>query len=284
MRLPWPFGRSTSGASDSTGSPGVASDAPTTPAARADGPVASTGAWRTLPPIQRTAGPPPVVAPAAPFLASVPGHTPLQPIVTPLGHDSSPSAPAGIVVAHPHAVASLTSRAPLPTRPVSRQATHGGARIRPSPTRPSSPGTPRKCQRPRTPRPNPTSPLPCPSCRRSGPCHRSPLRRPSRPRVGPSPRAPRRWRRSRPRSRGRRRRPPPRSARRRPPGSRSRSRRGAGSRPRRTPRRRNRRRPCPPRPCGGSPSSRPARRRPPCSVTPEVGGARGWAPRWPPPP
>ena len=86
-----------------------------------------TGAWRTLPPIQRSSGPPPVVAPAAPFLAEVPGHAPLPPIVTPLGHDSSPSAPAGMVVVHPHPVPSLTSHAPLPTRPVQRQAAPGGA-------------------------------------------------------------------------------------------------------------------------------------------------------------
>ena len=50
---------------------------------------------------------------------------PLPPIVTPLGHESSPSAPAGLVVAHPHAVPSLTSSAPLPGRPVQRHAAAG---------------------------------------------------------------------------------------------------------------------------------------------------------------
>ena len=106
MRLPWPFGRSTSadGASSTSGDD-AGSGAPAGPASPpAPAPIPPTGAWRTLPPIQRTAGPPPVVAPAAPFLAHVPGHAPLPPIVTPLGHDSSPAAPAGIVVAHPHTV------------------------------------------------------------------------------------------------------------------------------------------------------------------------------------
>ena len=95
MRLPWPFGRSASddGASSrsgdagsdapATGSPSSPSTASTMGGARV--PIPPTGAWRTLPPIQRSSGPPPVVAPAAPFLADVPGHAPLPPIVTPLG-------------------------------------------------------------------------------------------------------------------------------------------------------------------------------------------------------
>ncbi|HEY6569130.1 MAG TPA: hypothetical protein VIZ22_02520 [Candidatus Limnocylindrales bacterium] len=122
MRLPWPFGRSASddGASSTSGDAGagVTDAVPASPPVPA--PIPPTGAWRTLPPIQRTAGPPPVVAPAAPFLAAVPGHAPLPPIVSPLGHESSPVAPAGIVVAHPHAVPSLTSGAPLTTRQVQR--------------------------------------------------------------------------------------------------------------------------------------------------------------------
>ena len=68
MRLPWPFGRSTSGA----GAP-PARRASTRPRALRRRPAIAaapptrrsrpTGAWRTLPPIQRSAGPPPVVAP-----------------------------------------------------------------------------------------------------------------------------------------------------------------------------------------------------------------------------
>jgi DNA polymerase-3 subunit gamma/tau len=129
VRLPWPFGRSASdgaasgsGGDAGSGSPGSGSPAAGASSSPAEAPIRPTGAWRTLPPIQRSSGPPPVVAPAAPFLADVPGHAALSPIVTPLGHESSPSAPAGLVVAHPHAVPSLTSSAPLPTRPVRRQA------------------------------------------------------------------------------------------------------------------------------------------------------------------
>ncbi len=126
MRLPWPFGRSThDGGASPAPSEGAGSAAPGDPggavAAAAERPIPPTGAWRTLPPIQRSAGPPPVVAPSAPFLAEVPGHLPLPPIVTPLGHEASPSAPAGIVVAHPRAVPSLTSHAPLADRPVQRR-------------------------------------------------------------------------------------------------------------------------------------------------------------------
>jgi hypothetical protein len=132
VRLPWPFGRSThAGGASPDPAAGAAYPAGAGPDAADDGGTGSgdaaarvppTGAWRTLPPIQRAAGPPPVVAPSAPFLAGVPGHLPLPPIVTPLGHESSPAAPAGIVVAHPHAVPSLTSSAPLPRRPVQRRA------------------------------------------------------------------------------------------------------------------------------------------------------------------
>jgi translation initiation factor IF-2 len=40
----------------------------------------------------------------------------------PLGHDTGPAAPAGLVLARPAAVPSLTSHAPMPTRPVQRRA------------------------------------------------------------------------------------------------------------------------------------------------------------------
>jgi len=133
VRLPWPFGRSASAGGPDTGhaeAPGAA--ALPTPASTAAAPASpdsagpalapATGAWATLPPIQRTTGPVPVVAPAAPFLASVPGHRPLPPIVQTLGHDVAPTAPAGLVLARPSAVPSLTSSAPMPTRPVQRRA------------------------------------------------------------------------------------------------------------------------------------------------------------------
>ncbi len=82
MRLPWPFGRSESdrgassgsGADAGGGAPGAGSPSVGAASSPADAPIRPTGAWRTLPPIQRSSGPPPVVAPAAPFLADVPGH------------------------------------------------------------------------------------------------------------------------------------------------------------------------------------------------------------------
>ena len=95
---------------------------PVEAALEASGPALApaTGAWAMLPPIQRTVSDAPLVAPAAPFLADVPGHRPLPPIVQPLGHETARSAPAGLVVAHVSTVPSLTSHAPMPTRPVQR--------------------------------------------------------------------------------------------------------------------------------------------------------------------
>src|SRR4051794_12296118 len=81
-----------------------------------------TGAWASLPPIQRTVRDAPLVAPTAPFPHDVPGHRPLPPIVQPLGHESRSGAPAGLVVAHATPVPTLTSQAAMPTRPVQRRA------------------------------------------------------------------------------------------------------------------------------------------------------------------
>jgi hypothetical protein len=133
VRLRWPFGRGTPndgqpiarGAGDA-GAPGV--ETTTRLDATAGGPgagpvagVAATGAWATLPPIQRAIGAAPVVAPSARFLAGVPGHTPLPPIVQPLGHERAPTAPPGLLVAHVSPVPSLTSSAPLATHPAQRR-------------------------------------------------------------------------------------------------------------------------------------------------------------------
>ena len=129
MRLPWPFGRRTPSDGQPSHMPedarGGASpvEAASDPARDAAARLApATGAWSTLPPIQRTVSAPPLVAPAAPFLADVSGHRPLPPIVQPLGHETGASAPPGLVVAHVSTVPSLTSRAPMPTRPVQRTA------------------------------------------------------------------------------------------------------------------------------------------------------------------
>jgi len=131
VRLPWPFGRRTPSDGQPSSMPEDARDgaSPVGPAHhgavgrdRAPALAPATGAWATLPPIQRTVGAPPLVAPAGPFLADVPGHRPLPPIVQPLGHDTGPSAPPGLVVAHVSTVPSLTSRASMPTRSVQRHA------------------------------------------------------------------------------------------------------------------------------------------------------------------
>ena len=127
MRLPWPFGRRTPSDGPPSATPedarGGASPVEAAPEVAAAPSLApATGAWATLPPIQRTVSAAPLVAPAAPFLADVPGHRPLPPIVQPLGHDTGPTAPPGLVVAHVATVPSLTSRASMPTRPVQRRA------------------------------------------------------------------------------------------------------------------------------------------------------------------
>lgn len=133
MRLPWPFGRRTPASG-----PPAAGSAGSTPGPwdRASSPPATarpTGAWATLPPIQRTVGAAPLVAPSAPFLGDIPGHRPLPPILEPLGHEVGPSGLPGLVVAHPHAVPVLTSHADLPGRPVQRRASRGGAGDAPAP-------------------------------------------------------------------------------------------------------------------------------------------------------
>ena len=133
MRLPWPFGRSEtdrgassgSGADASRGAP-VAGRRPSARRRRRprrrSGPRARGGRCRRSSARRarrRSSRRPRRSSPTCP------GHAPLPPIVTPLGHESSPSAPAGLVVAHPHAVPSLTSHAPLPARPVQRHAAAG---------------------------------------------------------------------------------------------------------------------------------------------------------------
>jgi hypothetical protein len=122
--LPWPFGRgsdASAGEADASPVRGPTQAGNEHPTAPPPGPV--RGAWATLPPIQRVVAEPPLVASPEVFAGEVPGARGLPPILTPLGHDVSPTAPAGIVVAHPHAVPSLTSHADLVPRPVQRRAT-----------------------------------------------------------------------------------------------------------------------------------------------------------------
>jgi hypothetical protein len=160
MRLPWPFGRRSSPEAPAADG-GSARPATVDPAQPALAPP--TGAWSSLPAIQRTIGEVPVVAPPGPFLAEVSGARPLPPIIEPLGHEVSPLAPAGQVVAHARPVASLTSRMALPRRPVQT-----------SPVRPII----RTCRPPRRLRPRRQR------SRRSPPSH-SPTRSAGSPRCRP---------------------------------------------------------------------------------------------------
>ena len=113
MRLPWPFGRRTPSDGPSPAAPeGATPSASSTPTTTPP----PTGAWTLLPPIQRTVGDTPLVAPSAPFLDEVPGHRPLPPIVQALGHETGPSAPPGLVLAKSTAVPSLTSGVPMPVQ------------------------------------------------------------------------------------------------------------------------------------------------------------------------
>jgi Domain of unknown function (DUF4157) len=110
MRLPWPFGRS-----QRSPSTAAAGDGP------ADGSPVERGsgrAWRELPPLAETVGPPPLVAPSRPFAAALAGGEPPPPILAPLSHGRSLEAPRGIVVG----VAKPVQAAPGPNlpRPVQR--------------------------------------------------------------------------------------------------------------------------------------------------------------------
>jgi hypothetical protein len=114
VRLPWPFHRRTppssgsdTGSSSSADPGGSASGLPL----QVPRPTAADG-WPSLPPIQRAIAAPPLVAPTRPLLDAAPGVRPLPPIVQPLGHDVSPTAPAGLVVAR--TVATLASETSLP--------------------------------------------------------------------------------------------------------------------------------------------------------------------------
>ena len=69
MRLPWPFGRSEAAPADTSTGAGAATPAilPGAPGPAPDAPP--TGAWASLPPIQRVSGEPPVVGRMPPTAA-----------------------------------------------------------------------------------------------------------------------------------------------------------------------------------------------------------------------
>jgi hypothetical protein len=117
MRLPWPFSRAQRSAE---------ADGGATPEGPAGSPPerASGDAWRQVPPLAETVGPPPLVAPNRPFAAALASNEPPAPILKPLSHGRSLEAPRGIVsgIARPAAsVAGLSLPAPVQRSPLARR-------------------------------------------------------------------------------------------------------------------------------------------------------------------
>lgn len=136
MRWSWPFARRPN--------PPAAGGDSSPAAARHD--AGETGAWASLPPIQRTVGDARLTAPAGPFLRAVPGTRQLPQFLQPLGHEANPMAPAGLVLAR-----SRPRAAPAPGPLVASQAVQRQAEARlPDTTRPSGqqPAPPPLAQRP----------------------------------------------------------------------------------------------------------------------------------------
>ena len=77
--------------------------------------------WASLPPIQRTAGEMPLVAAPSHFVDTLPGSAGLPPIVEPLGHEVSPLATPGLVVARVRAVEAPAPGAIPAPAPVQRR-------------------------------------------------------------------------------------------------------------------------------------------------------------------
>ena len=124
MRLPWPFGRAQRSPSEG----GAASSGPSGGAsARPDGgsgsPERGPGdAWRSLPPLDETVGPPPLIAPNRPFAAALAASEPPAPILAPRSHGRSLEAPRGLVAGGAKPVAA--SRVAELPRPVQRSPLH----------------------------------------------------------------------------------------------------------------------------------------------------------------
>jgi hypothetical protein len=118
VRLPFGLGRrSSSGDGASSAGSGTGSGAASARAA------APSRAWASLPAIQRTAGPMPLVAAPGAFAGGLPGSQVLPPIVQPLGHEVSSLAAPGLVVARVRPVEHSASGT-LPA-PLQRQASRG---------------------------------------------------------------------------------------------------------------------------------------------------------------
>lgn len=129
MRLPFGLGRrSSSGNGASGGSSDAGSPTVSRSAASGSGAVpARPRAWASLPPIQRTAGAMPMVAAPGAFVDGLSGTQGLPPVVQQLGHEVSPMATPGLVVARVRAVEQSAGAVPAPVqrrarRSVQRQA------------------------------------------------------------------------------------------------------------------------------------------------------------------
>ncbi len=125
MRLPFGFGRRASSGDGASSGGSAASPGAGVPAGGAgeQPSAAPPRAWASLPPIQRTAGRMPLVAAPADFAESLPGSHALPPIVEPLGHEVSPLATPGLVVARARPVEvahSATTPAPVQRTPARR--------------------------------------------------------------------------------------------------------------------------------------------------------------------
>ena len=118
MRLSWPFRRTPSSTEVLPDGASARSVAAAPPGARP--------AWRELPPLAETIGPPPLVAPSRPFAAALTSTDPPAPILAPLAHGRSLEAPRGIVVGVARPPTSLPGTA-LP-KPVQRAPVAGMSR------------------------------------------------------------------------------------------------------------------------------------------------------------
>src|SRR3989304_2348195 len=135
MRLPWPF---------TLLKRAPAAEAAAAPSPRA-GPEPRAGdEWLQLPPITEAIGPPPLIAPTAPFAADLGAGKPPPPALAPLSHARGLDAPSGIIlgVARPvQRVADSGTRPLLQRRPARHRASLAPERRGPG-RRPPPHGTP----------------------------------------------------------------------------------------------------------------------------------------------
>src|SRR3990170_5637021 len=116
MRLPWPF---------TLLKRAPAAEAAAAPSSRAGSESRAGDEWRQLPPITEAIGPPPLIAPTAPFAADLGAGKPPPPALAPLSHARGLDAPSGIIlgVARPvQRVADSGTRPLLQRRPARNRA------------------------------------------------------------------------------------------------------------------------------------------------------------------